>query len=231
MSGLFILFEGPNASGKSSQINQLASNLSSLGREVVITREPGGDPEAEAIRQKIFTMKKAGELSPLDEMNLFFQSRKIWIDRVVRPALESGHDVIADRCYPSTLVYQGILGGIPRAIIEGKIQEVCGNTLPDMIILLNFIGEEGVEELIRRIQTDTVYTEINPYRELDPNQYIKICEGYATVAELGKQQGEKWLCLDATSTRELLSATIFQEVSKELQLSDRGIPPQGFSKG
>ena len=106
MSGFFITFEGGEGSGKTTQINRLASTLTHLGKQVVTTREPGGTVEAEKIRD-FLVQRDGGDWSPIAEALLLFAAREMHYQKVIKPALENGKIVICDRFTDSTRAYQG----------------------------------------------------------------------------------------------------------------------------
>lgn len=94
--GLFITFEGGEGSGKTTQVNRLAQFLTEKGRKVVTTREPGGTPEGEKIRD-LLVQRDGGEWNPVSEVLLLFAARTMHVDKIILPALEKGKIVISDR--------------------------------------------------------------------------------------------------------------------------------------
>ena len=111
--GLFIVMEGPDGSGKTTQINLLKEYLEEAGYECLITREPGGTVIGEEVRQLILNPEHK-EMSPVTEMLLYAASRAQLVHEVIGPALEEGKIVISDRFVDSSIVYQGIAGGIEK---------------------------------------------------------------------------------------------------------------------
>ena len=141
--GLFISFEGGDGTGKSTQINRLGALFEQAGREVVVTREPGGSPGADLIR-KLFVEGDAGRWSPLSEALLVFASRADHLQRTIKPALARGAVVITDRFADSTMAYQGIAGELGRDHVASLHKIVVGDHDPDMTILLDLPAEEGL---------------------------------------------------------------------------------------
>lgn len=145
MSGLFITFEGGEGSGKTTQIQLLVDWLEDVapGREIVVTREPGGTPVAEGIRNMLVT-GTADKLLPGTEALLMSASRHEHVERVIKPALAAGKIVISDRYNDSTTVYQGIVGGVSRSSIDALHHLACGDVVPDATLLLDLDADVGL---------------------------------------------------------------------------------------
>src|SRR5919108_5599721 len=133
---MFITFEGIDRSGKTTQARLLAD---ALGEEAVLVREPGGTPAAERIRELV--KDPAAELSPIAETLLFGAARADLIERVVRPALEEGRTVIADRYIDSTVAYQGGARGLGIERVEELNEWIAGGLWPDVTFLLDVPAE------------------------------------------------------------------------------------------
>jgi dTMP kinase len=134
--GLFISFEGGEASGKSVQARRLAESLERDGHEVVLTREPGGTPLAERIRDVLLHAKDV-PLTPQTEVLLFSAARAQHVRDVIRPALAAGKVVVTDRFFDSTAVYQGVGHGIDRAGLEAVTAFAVGDTRPDRTYVID----------------------------------------------------------------------------------------------
>lgn len=141
--GLFITFEGGEGAGKSTQIRMLAATLGASGREVVVTREPGGSPGAEAIRHVVLS-GAAEPFGPEMEAVLFAAARADHIDRTIRPALERGAVVLSDRFVDSSRVYQGVTGGLDRSFMEELERATVEDMMPDLTLILDIDPEEGM---------------------------------------------------------------------------------------
>lgn len=130
---MFVTFEGPDGSGKSTQAELLRAALAAEGREVVLTREPGGTALGERIRELLL---EGDPMSPWAEAALFAASRAQHVEQVILPALERGADVICDRYIDSSLAYQGIARGLGvEAVLELNLRATHG-LLPDATVLL-----------------------------------------------------------------------------------------------
>ncbi|KPQ08721.1 MAG: dTMP kinase Tmk [Saliniramus fredricksonii] len=143
MSGLFITLEGGEGAGKSTQIRRLAARLEALGHRVVVTREPGGSPYAERIREAIL----AGEgkpYGPFAEALMFSAARLDHLAQTIRPALARGDIVLCDRFSDSTRAYQGALGEIDDGELAALERVVIGETRPDLTLILDLPAETGL---------------------------------------------------------------------------------------
>lgn len=133
--GFFLTFEGPDGSGKSTQLRKLAVWLESQGRSVVVTRQPGGTPLGDRIRSLILD-SRTENLAPLAELGLMFADRAQAIAHVIRPALEHGRIVLCDRYTDSTEAYQGGGRQLGSETVLRMHQVMCGGLDPDLTILL-----------------------------------------------------------------------------------------------
>lgn len=140
--GLFLSFEGIDGSGKSSQCRLLAQHLSAAGREVVLTREPGGSPGAEQIRSLVLE-GDPDRWSAETEILLFTASRRDHLERTILPALQAGKVVICDRFADSTRMYQGLSRGDLRPTVDALHQLMIGRE-PDMTILIDMDPAKGL---------------------------------------------------------------------------------------
>jgi len=137
MRGKFITLEGPEKSGKSTQIRLLSLALKKRGFKTLFVREPGSTEIGEKIR-KILLDKKNNEMSALTEMMLYMSARAQLVDQVIRPALEKGTIVLCDRFLDSTLAYQGFGCGLDVALIKKVGHIAIGDVVPDLTLLLDF---------------------------------------------------------------------------------------------
>ena len=142
-------FEGGEGAGKSTQIRILADRLRAAGYEVVVTREPGGSPGAEAVRHVVLS-GAAEPFGPEMEALLFAAARADHIDRTIRPALERGAIVLSDRFVDSSRVYQGVTGGIDRGFMESLERTTVEDMMPDLTLILDIDPEEGLRRASER---------------------------------------------------------------------------------
>lgn len=170
---MFVTFEGLDGSGKSTQAALLHEYLTSSGREAVLTREPGGTPLGEGIREIV--LHKAIELTPWAETALFAAARAELVERVIRPSLERGADVVCDRYIDSSLAYQGIARklGIDR-VLELNLQATRG-LLPDRTFLVQLDPSEA--ERRREGEPDRIEREGDEFR-------ARVDAGYRELATL-----------------------------------------------
>ena len=136
MRGAFVVLDGPDGSGKSTQFRRLCDTLRSAGLEVVETREPGGTAVGERIREVLLDPIH-DDMTVRCEMLLYMASRAQLVERVIRPALARGATVIADRFVSSTLAYQGTAGGLMREEIMAVAETAVGGTWPDLTVIFD----------------------------------------------------------------------------------------------
>ncbi|WP_237151583.1 dTMP kinase [Oryzibacter oryziterrae] len=147
--GKFITFEGGEGAGKSTQVRRLAEHLRALGLDVVVTREPGGSPSAEAIRGLLLS-GRVRALGTLGEAYLFAAARMDHIAETIEPALERGAWVICDRFADSTRVYQGAADGLDVEIVDDLERIAVGNCRPDLTIVIDLPVDVGLARVAGR---------------------------------------------------------------------------------
>ncbi len=147
--GLFISFEGIDGSGKSTQARRLAEQLRQTGREVVLTREPGGSPGAEEIRRLVLTGDRA-RWSPETEILLFTAARRDHLERTIRPALARGAVVVTDRFADSTRLYQGTTRGDLRALVD-RLHALMIGLEPDLTVVIDMDPARALDRSLRRL--------------------------------------------------------------------------------
>ena len=147
--GKFITLEGGEGAGKSTQIGELARRLTSAGVEVVATREPGGSPGAEAVRE-LLVNGAADRWSAVSETLLMYAARRDHIERLIGPALNRGAWVISDRFADSTRAYQGAAGAAPAGLISALETHVLEGMTPDLTLILDLPAAEGLQRASSR---------------------------------------------------------------------------------
>lgn len=148
--GFFITFEGGEGAGKSTQIERLARKMRAKKYDIVVTREPGGSPGAEAVRHVLLS-GAAEPFGPKMEAFLFAAARSDHVEQVIRPAVERGAIVLCDRFMDSSRVYQGVTGGIDADFMEALEQVAINGMVPDMTLIFDIDPAEGLRRAtIRR---------------------------------------------------------------------------------
>lgn len=150
--GLFVSFEGIDGSGKSTQARLLAEHLRAEGREVVLTREPGGSPGAEEIRALVL-QGDPDRWSARTEILLFTAARRDHLERTIQPALDAGKVVICDRFADSTRMYQGLSRGDLRGLVD-ELHRLMIGIEPDLTVLIDMDPAQGLSRALSRQGTE-----------------------------------------------------------------------------
>ena len=172
----FITFEGSEGSGKSTQANQLAAHLQRCDVPCILTREPGGTPIGESIRELLQFAPHNSDMTPETELLLFEASRSQLVREVIRPALERGMCVIADRFLDSTTVYQGAARKLDREMIERLNALAVGVCIPDITFVLD-VDAATAQSRMQREQRKADRMEQQP-----AEFYDRVREGYRELA-------------------------------------------------
>ena len=182
----FITFEGSEGCGKSTQVQRLAARLKRAGVLYLVTREPGGTPIGETIRELLQFAPHGGGMTPQTELLLFEASRSQLVRETIKPALESGLCVVADRFFDSTTVYQGVARKLNQQIVERLNAFAVGDFVPDITFVLDIDAETARSRLKRTVrrpdrmeqESTEFYDRVRTgYRELairDPHRIILI---------------------------------------------------------
>ena len=147
--GFFITFEGGEGAGKSTQIQRLARKLLAKKYDVVVTREPGGSPGAEAVRHVLLS-GAAEPFGPKMEALLFAAARSDHVEQVIRPAVERGAIVLCDRFMDSSRVYQGVTGGLAPAFMRELETLAVNGMVPNLTLILDLEAAEGLRRATAR---------------------------------------------------------------------------------
>lgn len=183
-SGAFITFEGGEGAGKSTQLRAVAPRLAALGYEVLATREPGGSPGAEALRELLLFGKH--DLSARAEIMTHFAARCDHVDQVIRPAMEAGKIVLCDRFFDSTMAYQGYGRGEGDPALIAMIRslrDLVGLT-PDLTVLF----EVGLETGHRRVAARAAAAgqggvPLDRYESADREFHARLAAGFREIAD------------------------------------------------
>ena len=183
MKGLFIVMEGPDGSGKTTQINLLKEYLEEAGYECLITREPGGTAIGEEVRQLILNPEHK-EMSPVTEMLLYAASRAQLVHEVIGPALEEGKIVISDRFVDSSIVYQGIARKLGISTVSAVNAPGIGIYRPDGIFFIDLSEAEGLRRKKEQKNLDRMEQEGIDFHHMVSEGYRKVLSGRPEVMRI-----------------------------------------------
>ena len=203
---LFITLEGPDGGGKSSQAQCLAEYLRAENIEVLLTREPGGSPIGDQIRNVIMELENT-DMDARTEFLLFSASRAQHIAEVVRPNLENGLTVISDRFFDSSLAYQGYGQRLPLDTLKAITNFATSGLTPDLTLLLDLPVEEG----LRRREADGNWNRMDAY---DIDFHRRVRRGYLKLAA---ETPERWVILNAEQSFDALQDEIRHAVMARLK--------------
>ena len=206
MTGFFITFEGGEGAGKTTQINRLAQSLTDSGHRVVTTREPGGTPEAEKIRN-LLVQRDGGQWSPLSEALLLFAARHLHYERVIKPALDDDKIVICDRFTDSTRAYQGYGHGLDLKVIESLKKTVLNDIEPDLTYILDIESKAGLARSERRLASEAmdIKQKEDRFENLEIEFHEKLRQGFLQIA---KDNPDRCLVMDATKDLDAIADEI-----------------------
>jgi dTMP kinase len=212
-AGKFITFEGGEGSGKSTQARKLADRLRGEGLRVVLTREPGGSPFAEALRAFILDPETPPH-SALSEALLFYAARADHLDKTIRPALNAGAWVICDRFSDSTRVYQSAAGGLPGEVLDTLEEIVVRPTSPDLTFILDLPAELGLGRAeSRRRGAPQEPVEPDAYEKRDLAFHWQLREAFAAIA---RSAPERCVLVDAAADEGAVADAVWQAVAARL---------------
>jgi dTMP kinase len=203
--GKFITVEGGEGVGKSTNIDLICNLIRRHGYQVVETREPGGTPMAERIRDML--LEQGDEPLPDDaELLLFFAARSLHIHNLIRPALAAGRWVVCDRFTDATRAYQGSGRGADSARIESLAEWVQGGLQPALTVLLDAPPEVGMKRAVERGKADRLETEKVAF-------HLRVREGYLRQAAA---EPERFAVVDAARPLERVQADIERALKRVL---------------
>jgi dTMP kinase len=217
---MFVTFEGGEGSGKTSIITEVKDYFESIDKKVIVTREPGGTGIANQIRAILLDSKNSN-LCNLAELLLYQSARSQLLNEVIRPNLKAGNVVLCDRFIDSTIAYQGYARGWDLDIIYYLQNLVCGNTIPDITILLDVEPKIGIKRSFLRLE------EVQKVQNIDEKRFEKealtfhekVRTGYL---EISRKNPDRFLCVDTTNltqkqVSETVIATLKNNPKKELR--------------
>ncbi len=203
---LFITLEGPDGGGKTSQARCLAEYLRAENIEVLLTREPGGSPIGDQIRNVIMELENT-DMDARTEFLLFSASRAQHVAEVIRPSLENGLTVISDRFFDSSLAYQGYGQRLPLDTLKAITNFATGGLIPDLTLLLDLPVEEG----LHRREADGNWNRMDAY---DFDFHRRVRRGYLKLAA---ETPERWVILSAEQSFDALQDEIRHAVMARLK--------------
>ncbi|WP_020178539.1 dTMP kinase [Methylopila sp. M107] len=212
MPGRFVTFEGGEGVGKSTQIRRLAERLADLGHDVVLTREPGGSPRAERLRE-VLLAGHAKRFGTFAETALIASARADHVDRVIRPALQRGAIVLCDRFIDSTRAYQGALGGLPADAIRALERVATAGAFPDLTIVLDAPVDRSLERVRRRGQGAAA----DRFEAEDASFHAKLRTAFVEIA---RSEPERCVLIDAEGPEAVVGARVWEMVSRRLRLAE-----------
>ena len=204
----FITLEGGEGTGKSTQAKRLAAKLGERGISTFVTREPGGSPGAEQIRD-LFVHGEPGRWSALTETLLVFAARVDHVEKTIRPALTSGKWVICDRFTDSTYAYQGAARGTDREIIRRVQSAAIGDFKPALTLVLDLPVAVGLERAKGRPGSE------NRFEKFDTEFHEKLRQAFIDIA---RRNGDRCVLLDAAGSEDDVAELIWQTVVKRFTL-------------
>jgi len=201
---MFITLEGPEGSGKTTQIEPLVAYLHRRGFECLVTREPGGTSIGAKIRQILLHPDSRG-MAPLTELFLYEADRAEHLHRRIRPALQQGKVVVCDRFYDATVAYQGYGRGLPLDFLHHLHRTLTGDLAPDLTLLLDLAPEEGLARTWNQLQNGGRDTAEARFEEETLAFHRRVRSGYL---ELARKQPQRFRVVDAARDAEQVTADI-----------------------
>lgn len=203
--GIFITLEGPDGSGKSTQIELLSEYLRKKGYDIILTREPGGTVVSEEIR-KVILNPELKEMKDMTELLLYASARAQLVGEVIKPALEQNKAVISDRFIDSSAVYQGIGRGLGVETVYEVNRYALQGVFPDLTFLLDLDAEEGIKRKKQQAELDRM-------EQQDLAFHQRVAMGYREIA---KRDPKRIISLDGTLPREVICDMIREKVEEKL---------------
>jgi thymidylate kinase len=206
--GRFITFEGGDGSGKSTQVRRLSASLEKRGIAHIVTREPGGSPGAEEIRNLVL-QGEPGRWEPLTEALLFYAARADHTERTIKPALAAGKWVICDRYSDSSYAYQGGGRGLARETVR-RIEAIAINDFkPDLTLILDLPVETGLERVAPRTHKET------RFEAFDVGFHQRMRK---TFLDIAKRSPSRCVVIDAAVDEDAVETAILGVLKKRFRL-------------
>lgn len=203
--GRFVVVEGPEGAGKSTQLEHLRERLAEEGRQTLFTREPGGTPAGEAIRTVV--LDPGLRVDPLAEFLLYSAARAQHVAEVIEPALSAGQDVISDRFTAASVAYQGHGRGLDLGLIDQINRLVTAELKPDLTVLLDIEPSVGLRRASERSDSDRLESAGLDFHE-------RVRAGFLAQARAGADG--RWRVIDASQPPAAVGAALWQAVEAVL---------------
>ena len=196
----FITFEGSEGCGKSTQVKLLADRLRAAGVPFVLTREPGGTPIGEKVRDLLQFAPESAVMSPETEVLLFEASRAQLLREIIKPALERGECVIADRFFDSTSVYQGVARKLDYKFVQQLNSFAVGDCIPDITLVLDVDLQTAHARMKGPRRPDRMEQQSDDF-------YERVIKGYR---DLAKSESKRVVLIDGSQSAEAISGEIWK---------------------
>lgn len=226
-AGLFIAFEGVEGAGKSTQVQRLADTLRAEGRDVLVTREPGGPPVAERIRELLLD-PDSGPMEPETEALLMAAARAEHFKKTILPALDAGLVVICDRFIDSSLAYQGYARGLGEDDVLEINRWAIGGLIPDVTVLLHLDADEGLRRVGQRdgrggsATAEPAPSPAGDRMERETGDFHRwVAEGYL---ELAHRDGQRYVVVDGAAHEDAVAGEVRSSLRTWLPLTDDAPP-------
>jgi dTMP kinase len=204
---MFITLEGPEGSGKTSQLPALAGYLRTAGYDVLVTREPGGTAVGDQIREILMNLQNVS-IIPRTEILLFLAARAQHVDEVIRPALAAGKVVLCDRFGDSTLAYQGFGHKTDLETLQALLDFSTDGLKPDLTLLVDVPVEVG---MARKLDNSSEWNRLDAYALAF---HERVRQGYFALAEA---EPERWIIVDATKDQDRVQQDIRKAILTRLE--------------
>jgi len=213
--GLFISFEGGEGSGKTTQVNRLADYLTRAKHKVITTREPGGTPEGEKIRE-LLVQRQGGDWNAMAECLLLNAAREMHVEKIIKPALAKGKIIITDRFSDSTMAYQGYGREFPLDKIAALDALTMNGFKPDVTFVLDIPADKGLARSGRRLAAEKLQVKQTEdrFENLELAFHERLRQGFLDIA--GKDTA-RCRIIDATKTPEEMASEIETIIAKKLE--------------
>ena len=207
--GPFIVFEGVEGSGKTTQTRALARKLINEKIDHIVANDPGITPLGKRVRR---WLKSDETASPITELFLFLGARSALTDSTLRGAIREGKVVISHRYTYSTLAYQGYGRGLDIEMLKNMNNIATGGLIPDLVILLDLSTQQGMERI--------AYRPLDRIEQEGIDFHDRVRRGYKTLAS---DSNEKWLVIDGSQPKSQISKIIWENVSKLIDQKNTGL--------